>query len=163
MKQIIVILSLFAFGHLAAAQDTLRLTLDEVVALARKQSPQAVAARHQYRAAYWNWRSFKADYLPSLTFSSNSQLNRSISPVTLPDGTDSFVHRNQLLNDGSMTINQNIALLGGSVFVQSGLQRLDIFPENQYSFKSTPVVIGYSQNLFGYNYLKWNNTPKRSN
>ncbi len=156
MKQIIVILSLFAFGHLAAAQDTLRLTLDEAVALARKQSPQAVAARHQYRAAYWNWRSFKADYLPSLTFSSNSQLNRSISPVTLPDGTDSFVHRNQLLNDGSMTINQNIALLGGSVFVQSGLQRLDIFSENQYSFKSTPVVIGYSQNLFGYNYLKWN-------
>ncbi|HBU45067.1 MAG TPA: hypothetical protein DEB36_04800, partial [Porphyromonadaceae bacterium] len=141
---------------MAAAQDTLRLTLDEVVALARKQSPQAVAARHQYRAAYWNWRSFKADYLPSLTFSSNSQLNRSISPVTLPDGTDSFVHRNQLLNDGSMTINQNIALLGGSVFVQSGLQRLDIFSENQYSFKSTPVVIGYSQNLFGYNYLKWN-------
>lgn len=156
MKQIIVILSLFAFGHLAAAQDTLRLTLDEAVALARKQSPQAVAARHQYRAAYWNWRSFKADYLPSLTFSSNSQLNRSISPVTLPDGTDSFVHRNQLLNDGSMTINQNIAPLGGSVFVQSGLQRLDIFSENQYSFKSTPVVVGYSQNLFGYNYLKWN-------
>ena len=155
MKQLIIILSLFAFGH-AAAQDTLRLSLDEAVALARSQSPQAVAARHQYRASYWNWRSFKADYLPSLTFSSNSQLNRSISPVTLPDGSDSFVHRNQLLNDGSMTINQNIALLGGSVFVQSGLQRLDIFSDNQYSFKSTPVVLGYSQNLFGYNYLKWN-------
>jgi len=138
------------------AQDTLHLTLDKAVALAREQSPQAVAARHQYRAAHWNWRSFKADYLPSLTFSSNSQLNRSISPVTLPDGTDSFVHRNQLLNDGAMTINQNIALLGGSIFVQSGLQRLDIFSENQHAFKSTPVVIGYSQNLFGYNHLKWN-------
>ncbi|MDD5345938.1 MAG: TolC family protein, partial [Proteiniphilum sp.] len=46
------------------AQDSLRLTLDEAVALARAQSPQAVAARHQYRAAYWNWRTFKADYLP---------------------------------------------------------------------------------------------------
>ena len=156
MKQAyFIILILFTIGQLKA-QDTLHLTLDEAVALAREQSPQAVAARHQYRAAHWNWRSFKADYLPSLTFSSNSQLNRSISPITLPDGTDSFVHRNQLLNDGAMTINQNISLLGGSVFVQSGLQRLDIFSDNQYSFKSTPVVIGYSQNLFGYNSLKWN-------
>ena len=156
MKQAyFIILILFTIGQLKA-QDTLHLTLDEAVALAREQSPQAVAARHQYRAAHWNWRSFKADYLPSLTFSSNSQLNRSISPITLPDGTDSFAHRNQLLNDGSMTINQNISLLGGSVFVQSGLQRLDIFSDNQYSFKSTPVVIGYSQNLFGYNSLKWN-------
>lgn len=150
-----IALTLLSLGQLKA-QDTLRLTLDEAVGLARKQSPQAVAARHQYRAAYWNWRSFKADYLPSLTFSSGSQLNRAISPITLPDGTDSFVQRNQLLNDGALTINQNIALLGGSVFVKSGLQRLDIFSEKQKSFNSTPVVIGYSQNLFGYNYLKWN-------
>lgn len=138
------------------AQDTLRLTLDEAVALAHRQSPQAVAARHQYRASYWNWRSFKADYLPSLTFTSNSSLNRSISPVTMPDGSDSFVQRNQLLNDGMLTVNQNISLLGGSVYMQTGLQRLDIFSDNKVSFKSTPVVVGYSQNLFGYNYLKWN-------
>lgn len=138
------------------AQDTLRLTLDEAVALARRQSPQAVAARHQYRASYWNWRSFKADYLPSLSFTSYSSLNRSISPVTMPDGSDSFVQRNQLSNDGMLTVNQNIALLGGSVYMQTGLQRLDVFSDNQVSFKSTPVVIGYSQNLFGYNSLKWN-------
>mgnify|MGYP003750493043 CR=1 FL=1 len=150
-----ILLVLLSLGQLNA-QETLRLTLNEVVALARKQSPQAVAARHQYRAAYWNWRSFKADYLPSLTFSSSSQLNRSISPITLPDGTDSFVQRNQLLNGGTLTINQNVALLGGSFFVQSGLQRLDIFSERQKSFKSTPVLIGYSQSLSGYNSLKWN-------
>ena len=147
--------TLISLGQLNA-QDTLRLTLNEAVALARAQSPQAVAAHHQYRAAYWNWRAFRADYLPSLIFSSNSQLNRSISSVTLPDGSDSFVQRNQLLNDGVLTINQNIAPLGGSLFVQSGLQRLDIFSEKQHAFKSTPVVIGYSQNLFGYNHLRWN-------
>ena len=140
----------------SATQDTLRLTLDEAVAFARRQSPQAVAARHQYRAAYWNWRSFKADYLPSLTFSSQSSLNRSISPVTMPDGSDSFVHRNQLLNDGMFTFNQNISFLGGTIYMQTGLQRLDVFSDNQRSFKSTPVVIGYSQNLFGYNALRWN-------
>lgn len=156
MKSIYFIILLFFFLGQLNAQDTLRLTLDEAVALARKQSPQAVAARHQMRASYWNWRSFKADYLPSLTFTSNSQLNRSIGPVTMPDGSDSFVKRNQLLNEGMLTVNQNIAPLGGSVYMQTGLQRLDIFSDNQVSYQSTPVVVGYSQNLFGYNYLKWN-------
>lgn len=156
------IFSLFAMGQIQA-QDTLRLTLDEAVALAREQSPQAVAARHQYRAAYWNWRSFKAEYLPGLTFNSTSALNRSISPITMPDGSDSFVHRNQLLNDGNLTINQNVAFLGGSFFVQSGLQRLDVFSDNKLSYKSSPIVVGYSQNLFGYNRLKWDKKiePKR--
>lgn len=156
MKRFSVIL-LFGFSFaLLAAQDTICLTLQEAVALARTQSPQAVAARHQYKAAYWNWRSFKAEYLPSLTLNTSSALNRSISPVTLPDGSDSFVHRNQLLNGGTLTVNQNIPLLGGSLFVETGLQRLDLFSDKTLSYKSTPVVIGYSQNLFGYNRLKWN-------
>ena len=156
MRSICIVIFLSFFIGQLKAQDTLRLTLDEAVALARQQSPQAVAARHQYRASYWSWRSFKADYLPSLTFSSDSRLNRSISPVTMPDGSDNFVQRNQWLNNGMLTVNQNIAPLGGSLYVQSGLQRLDIFSDNQVSYQSTPVVVGYSQNLFGYNYLKWN-------
>jgi len=40
--------------------------------------------------------------------------------------------------------------------MRTGLQRLDLFTDNTLSYKSTPVVIGYSQNLLGYNYLKWN-------
>lgn len=86
------------------AQDTLRLTLDDAIRLALTQSPEAVAVQHSYKASYWSWRSHKADYLPSLSFSSYSTLNRSISTVTLPDGSDSFMHRNQLLNEGSLTI-----------------------------------------------------------
>ena len=156
MKHTIILIFIsFSVGQ-SIAQDTLRLSLDEAVALAREQSPQAVAARHQYRASYWNWRSHKANYLPSLTFNSYSTLNRSISSVTLPDGSDSFVHRNQLLNDGALTLNQNIPLLGGSIYMSTGLQRLDLFTDNTLSYKSTPVVIGYSQNLLGYNSLKWN-------
>lgn len=161
-KYLTIIIAIACFASLSA-QDTLRITLHEAISIAHNQSPQTVAARHQYRAAYWNWRSFKADYLPSLSFSSNTQLNRAISPVTLPDGSDSFVQRNQLMNNGEFTINQNIAPLGGNLFVTSGLQRLDIFSDKQHSFQSTPVVVGYSQNLFGYNHLKWNKRmePKR--
>src|SRR5690554_5561461 len=119
MKRILLYFLFLVLCVRLQAQEKLPLTLDEAIALAHKQSPQAVAARHSYRAAYWNWRTFKANYLPSLTFSSYSSLNRSINSVTLPDGSDSFLHRNQLLNNGSLTINQNISFLGGNLFLET--------------------------------------------
>lgn len=137
------------------AQDTLRLTLSETIHMAQEQSPQAIAARHSFRAAYWNWRTFRAQQLPSLTFTSTPSLNRSISSVTLPDGGESFVHRNQLMLDAGFTINQNVSLTGGSLFVKTALQRLDLFSEKTSSYNSTPIVVGYEQNLFGYNQFKW--------
>ncbi|MDH6303500.1 outer membrane protein TolC [Parabacteroides sp. PF5-5] len=137
------------------AQDTLRLTLREAIGMAQEHSPEAIASRHSFRASYWNWRSFKANLLPSLTFTSNPYLNRSISTVTNPDGTDNFVHRNQLSVDGGLTINQNIPFTGGSLYVNTALQRLDMFENDITSYKSSPIVIGYEQNLFGYNTLKW--------
>ena len=138
------------------SQDTLQLTLFKTIDFAQKQSPQAIAAQHKFRAMYWQWRSFKADYLPNFSFISNSSLNRSISSITLPDGSDSFVHRNQLLNNGALTISQNVAPLGGKIYVKTGLERLDILSDKVISYKSTPIIIGYSQNILGYNHLKWN-------
>lgn len=131
------------------------LTLREAVEMARQNSPEAVAARHAFRAAYWNWRSFKANQLPSLTLTSDPILNRSIQSVTLGDGSDKFVHRNQLSLDAGLEVNQNVALTGGSLFLKTGLQRMDMFSDNVSSYKSTPIVVGYQQNLFGYNGLKW--------
>ena len=149
-----VILALLTIGS-AYPQDTLRLTLSETIHMAQEQSPQAIAARHSFRAAYWNWRTFRAQQLPSLTFTSTPSLNRSISSVTLPDGGESFVHRNQLMVDAGFTIDQNVSLTGGTLFVKTALQRLDLFSEKTSSYNSTPVVIGYEQNLFGYNQFKW--------
>lgn len=140
----------------AKAQDTLRFTLPEVVHMAQKNSPEAIAARHAFRASYWNWRSFRATLLPSLTFSSDPVLNRSITSVTLPDGSDTYARRDQLSIDAGLTVNQNIPFTGGSLFVKSSLERLELLNEHTISYKTTPIIIGYEQNLFGYNQLKWN-------
>lgn len=69
--------------------------------------------------------------------------------MTLPDGGESFVHRNQLMVDAGLTINQNIPFTGGSLFVKTALQRLDLFSEKTSSYNTTPIVLGYEQNLFG--------------
>ena len=155
MKQIIYIAILFLLPLQLQAQKTLTLTLSEAIEMARRNSPEAIAARHAFRASYWNWRSFRAKQLPSLTLTSDPSLNRSIQSVTLEDGSDKFVHRNQLSVDASLEIQQNIALTGGKVLLKTGLERLDMFTDNISSYKSTPVVVGYEQDLFGFNDLKW--------
>lgn len=155
MKQISYILLFFLLPTGLWGQKDLTLTLSEAIEMARQHSPEAIAARHSFRAAYWNWRSFRANQLPSLTLTSDPTLNRSIQSVTLGDGTDKFVHRNQLSIDAGLEIQQNVALTGGTLLLKTGLQRLDMFTDNVSSYKSTPVVIGYEQNLFGYNSFKW--------
>ncbi len=140
------------------ATETRYLTLDEVVAIAREQSPDAMMARHRYRGRYWQYRTFRAGYLPNLRFDATiPNLNRSISPITLPDGSDIFIRRSLATSSGNLSLNQTIGLTGGQLFVRSGLQRIDLIgdDETKVSFLATPVNIGFSQPIFAYNQYKW--------
>lgn len=139
----------------ANAQEKISLTLEETILQARRNSPAAVAARHSFRASYWNWRSFKADQLPSVYLGSTPRLNRSIEPITLPDGSESYTQRDQLTLDASVNISQNISFTGGRLYAKSALQRIDLFSNDTHAYMSTPLVVGYEQDLFGYNSQKW--------
>jgi outer membrane protein TolC len=90
-----------------------------------------------------------------LSFSSTPNFNHAINSITMSDGTAQFIQQNQLLMDASLSITQNIALTGGSLFVETGLQRLDILDQNETAYKSVPVLVGFRQSLLGYNQLKW--------
>ena len=84
---------LLVAGTATAQEETISLTLQQAIEIAQEHSPQAQAARHTYRAAYWNYRFFRANYLPSVTLSSSPNLNREINKITQPDGTNQFVIR----------------------------------------------------------------------
>jgi outer membrane protein TolC len=138
------------------AQDpVLVLSLNEAIDIARKQSPQALVARHSFRSQYWNYCYFKANYKPSLTFNSTPRFNHSINPITLPDGTSQYLQQNQLTTDANLSLTQNIAFTGGSLSLRTYIQRLDNLDNKAYSYQTNPLLIGYEQSLFGYNYLKW--------
>lgn len=130
-------------------------TLDETIRRACSESPDAMAARHTFRAAYWDWRAYKANYLPALTLTSNPNLNRAINQVTLGDGNVRFVEQNLLTSDLSLQLTQQVPWTGGTVSLETSLQRVDLFSEGTASWKSIPANISYSQSLFGYNSLKW--------
>ncbi len=140
------------------ATETRYLNLDEVVVIARDQSPDAMMARHRYRGRYWQYRTFRAGYLPNLRFDATiPNLNRSISPITLPDGSDIFIRRSLATSSGNLSLNQTIGLTGGQLFVRSGLQRIDLIgdEDTKVSYLATPINIGYSQPIFSYNPFKW--------
>ena len=157
-KYIYIILCLLcSFGAFAQSPQELvyRLTLDKTIDIAREFSPHALVARHSFRSQYWNYCYYKANYKPSLTFSSTPNFNHSINAITLPDGSSRYVQQNLLMIDANLSLNQNIALTGGTLFLRSGIQRLDILNDNTFSYRTNPVIIGYEQSLLGYNYLKW--------
>lgn len=139
-----------------AQGEVVRLTLKEIVQRAQQHSPDAQTARHSFRSEYWNYKYYQANYLPSVTLTSNPYLNRAINKVTMADGKVQFVEQNILGTDLSLVITQNVALTGGSFFIETAAQRLDMLDDNQTSWQTSPVNIGYSQALFGYNRLKWN-------
>ncbi len=147
------------FSFTGSAQvRTLRLTLDDVIRLAREQSIMAIRAKHRFRGSYWEYRTHKAKFRPSLTLEGTlPDLNRSIDKITLPDGSDAFVERSLASYTVSASLTQNIAPTGGSIFMSSEMQRIDLLKDEEtaINYLSTPVSIGLRQPIKAHNSFRW--------
>ena len=143
-----------------AQTDTLRLTLDECITMARRQSIEAAVALGELRSAYWQWRSYRADLLPEVTLSGTApSYNKRYSSYQQADGSLSFVRNDYLGLDGGLHISQKLWPTGGTLSIESSLDYLHqsgngVSTQNQ--FMSLPVAITLQQPLFSVNYLKWN-------
>ena len=155
MKNILFLACFFCVSQVLAQEETMSLTLSQAIQIAQANSPEAESARNTYRSAYWSYRSYKANYLPSATLSSSPYFNRSISKVTQNDGTDLFIKQNKLGVDMNLKINQNVWFTGGSFFINTKVNRMDELENKTTSYNTQPIVIGYQQAIFGYNSLKW--------
>lgn len=139
------------------SQEILELTIEDVIIIAQKQSPAAISSRHRFRNDYWRYRTHKSSFLPHLTFNATlPDLNRSIERLTLQDGSDAFIERKLINSLTNIELSQNLGFTGGSIFMSSELQRIDILGSNaQTSYLSNPVNIGFRQPINGYNSYKW--------
>lgn len=152
---LIIVIQLILTGQVLSQKRIMEISLEQTVELAKNQSPDAQNARHSFRSAYWNYRYYRANYLPTLSLSSNPTLDRAINKVTLSDGSVKFVEQNLLNTDLSFNLSQNISWTGGSLFLETSAQRMDIISDHLFSWQTSPVMLGYKQSLFGYNSLKW--------
>ena len=84
MKKLSLIL-LFSLGALSAfAQQRITLDLQQTIALANDSSLEAFRTKNMYLAGYWEYRTYKANRLPSLTLNMTTVISPS---VTTPNRT----------------------------------------------------------------------------
>jgi outer membrane protein TolC len=142
-----------------AQTDTLRLSLDDCIAMARRQSIDAAVALGELRSAYWQWRSYRADLLPEVSLSGTApSWNKRYSSYQQADGSLSFVRNDYLGLDGAVNITQKLWPTGGTLSVESSLDYLHQSGSggSGNQFMSLPVAVTLSQPLFSVNHLKWN-------
>lgn len=136
----------------------LEMTLDDVVENAREQSLPALIAKHNYLVSYWQFRTYRAQFLPALSLGAElGNYNRSITRLQdAQTGEFHYVNNNYLSNSVNLSLTQNIAFTGGTVSLISALDRMDQFsPFRDLTYNSQPVYVAYNQPLFAYNRLKW--------
>ncbi len=143
-----------------AQVDTLFLDLKGTINLAQSDAPDVLIAKTAFKNDYWRYQSFLADYRPQIVLEATlPNINRAIDAIDLPDGTVNFLERSFMNNSLEVSLQQGITATGGRIFAGTGIERIDIFPndftDKQVSYLSNPFFLGVFQPLFGFNNLKW--------
>jgi outer membrane protein len=136
--------------------DTLRLSLQEVVDLARQNSIAAKQAVAVKETRYWEYRTYKSNYQPQLSLSGTLPgYSKTYTQVLQPNGTILFQPVRFDNSSLALDFSQTITATGGTVFGTTQMQRFNDFDRNSILYNGVPYAIGYSQPLFQYNSLKW--------
>lgn len=134
------------------------LTLEQTIALANDSSLESFRSKHLYLAGYWEYRSYRAQRLPSLMMNlTPTQYYKTFTnDYDFTDNTYKY-HNQQSFNAyGNIAIEQNFDLLGGTFFLDTELGYMRNFGYTTFTqFNATPIRIGYRQDLIGYNPFKW--------
>lgn len=125
---------------------------------ANDSSLTAFRYQHMYLTGYWEYRTYRANRLPSLTMNlMPAQYYRYITQ-RYDSNRDMDVYREQQMfgASGGLSIRQNFDLTGGTFYIDSDLEYMRNFGDPKSTqFASVPFRIGYSQSLLGYNPFRW--------
>ncbi|WP_183559150.1 TolC family protein [Mucilaginibacter sp. SP1R1] len=153
---VILLLSFSLVGFCQSGGGTLRLTLQQVVEMAKANSIAAKQAATLRETKYWEYRTYKSNYQPQLALSGILPgYSKTFSQVLQPDGTILF---QPIHNDNSslqLNFSQSITATGGTIYGTTQLQRFDDFDRHNVLYNGIPYGIGYTQPLFQFNSLKW--------
>ncbi|MDE6858991.1 MAG: TolC family protein [Duncaniella sp.] len=153
-KLIVLLISFF----IPTTALSVTLTLEQTIKLANDSSLMAFRYRNMYQSSYWQYVSYRAARLPSLSLSLiPAKYNRYMTQrYDSEQNIDIFREQQMYSASGGLEIQQNFDLLGGTFYLETDLEYMRNFGVNKYTqYSSVPVRIGYRQNLLGYNSFKW--------
>lgn len=158
LQNIVLSMLLLTFVSAEAQKQVITFSLQDAIHIAQQQSPDALMAKHRFRSSYWQFRSYRATYLPGLKLDATiPNLNRSIEAITMPDGSSDYVPRSLINYSANLSLNQKVGWTGGEVFINSGIQQMTNFYTDTTTkqFLTDMVSIGFRQPIFTYNEYKW--------
>jgi len=139
-------------------RDTVRLSLQDVVEMAKNNSIAAKQALTVKETKYWQWRSYRSNYQPQLALSGTlPAYTKTFSQVVQPNGSILFQNIHNDNSNLQLNFSQSITATGGSIYGMTSLQRYDNLDAKTVLYNGAPYAIGYTQPLFQYNQLKWDN------
>ena len=163
MKKLFILTTLFsllACCQKAIAQELKKLTFDEVIKLSEEQSPQSLMAKHRFRASYWQFRSYQAQFRPSLTLrgTAPNYTNGFSKEYNSTTGQYDYVPINIINSSSTLSLSQAIGLTSTTISLQAGLNHLYDFEQNSTQprqYNVSPFSINLTQPIRQYNTLKW--------
>jgi|ETNmetMinimDraft_26_1059896.scaffolds.fasta_scaffold00052_27 outer membrane protein TolC len=139
------------------AQQQVRYSLNDVIEIAQKQSPDALMAKHRFISSYWVYRNYKANYLPSLSFASTLPSISTGFKDQFVGGVTTSVFENVNRYSLDLFLEQKIGFTGGTVEVSSGLLRTDNFKSDTswHQYTTNVINLGLTQPISMYNPDRW--------
>lgn len=142
----------------AQGQEKLLLSLERTIELASDSSLEAFRTQNMFLSGYWEYRTYRANRLPSLTLNTTpAQYNRDFTKrYDSENNVDIYRTQQNFYAYGNLAIQQNFDLTGGTFFIDSELGYLRSFGDNKSTqYTTVPIRLGYSQSLVGYNAFRW--------
>jgi outer membrane protein TolC len=158
MKNRIYIIAGVVLLFAGSIKGQITLTLEQTIAIAADSSLEAFRTKNMYLAGYWKYRTYQAGRLPGLSLNlTPAQYYRDITKrYDSENDLDIYRKQESFYASGGLQVKQNFDLLGGSFFLNSDLGYMRNLGANAYTqYTSVPIMIGYQQELIGYNPFKW--------
>ncbi|WP_370090504.1 TolC family protein [Ekhidna sp.] len=131
-------------------------SLDNIIDLAKGQSPLAKQAETRKENRFWQYRLFKSNYNPQLALSGNlPAYSNQFIPVTQEDGSTQFRPVEQTNSSLNLGLFQPISPTGGSVSVNTRASQFQDLVIDDTRWRSTIVDLTINQPIFAFNELKW--------
>lgn len=153
----ILLLFVSAVG-LSAQNNKLHLTLDECIGIATDSTITAFRTKNLYLSGYWEYRTYKAQRLPliSLQLTPVQYNSNFVKRYDFNENIEVYRQQQSYSASGGLSVSQNLDLTGGTFILDTELDFIRNFGDNVYNnYSSTPVRLGYSQSLFGFNTFQW--------
>jgi outer membrane protein TolC len=159
MTRIFALLIVVVLGNTALSQgQTVKVTLNEAIEMATRQSLDAFRQQNMYLASYWEFKYYRSDKLPQLSLSANPfSYNNSIRSDYVPqDQSWQYTQQQSVTSSASLKMTQAVGVTGGNFTASTDIGMVRNFiGDLSTTFSSNMISMGYRQRLNGYNRLRW--------